>query len=376
MFVVQRGFCRFGACRRLRAARDRLNRASYDLEQLRLEIEAAHRIFGRRFTELPKARRAAADDVAAIEEAASTLETEISAGRARLEAGVLEVQQAEMAQALGASLQRTLADPTPIAATPASKESRLDLNLVEILAGASVELEEHELETIGLHLEAATQAGSRSGQLIEINSAKLVIQRANDKQKTIERERGLRAALDQSMDGYRSERLDLLRSQLRHTPIDSELPTSFAMDVEQALAEALAAEEASYVADATVDILQSLGYSVGDEFATAVTDANGAVVGIPTHAGYGVRLRSDSGRLFFNVVAWSESSSRNPETDQLVEEEWCDDFEQIMLGLEESGVSTQVIKRTAPGATAVMTIDADRKPAKGRKRRIERERKK
>jgi hypothetical protein len=110
-------------------------------------------------------------------------------------------------------------------------------------------------------------------------------------------------------------------------------------------------QDATFVQAAVVDVLQGLGYDVGDPMSVAVAD-RGALLELPGHPAHVAHVRTKDGQLRFSVVRVSGDRIDGP-GDIAAEEESCQLFDELKQGLAEAGVAWLIDRHDPPGAVPV-----------------------
>ncbi len=170
----------------------------------------------------------------------------------------------------------------------------------------------------------------------------------------------------------RQAELNELRSRLSELPSERTTEIRSAVDAVDrlggAVTEALRAEAEEAIAAARKDAervlvltalqgsLRELGYEVGEEFETLISERGFADARQATWRGYAVRVRSvshaDSFR--FTVVRGKGSDPRQRTRDIEVEEEWCSDFRKLREELAAEGIDLDMTQEVPPGSMPVL----------------------
>lgn len=133
------------------------------------------------------------------------------------------------------------------------------------------------------------------------------------------------------------------------------------------------AGDAQYVRDALEDVLEEMGFDVGEGFELADLGRAVAVVADDEHPGYGLRFQvsPDNGMIYTRVVAEDGTSAA---ADQQVEEETCAKVYAVAAGLQRHGVSAELTLERQPGQTAVERHETPRTARQAARRKKSRSR--
>lgn len=130
----------------------------------------------------------------------------------------------------------------------------------------------------------------------------------------------------------------------------------------------LAAVDRAHHARARAELVRALGeimtdlkFDVGAEFITALTDMGGreAVVALPTHPGYGIRMVIDpQDRLFTTVVRSSKAApEQQHELDTAAQTEACENLDAVVTAAADRGIGMRMFRRVSPGERPVPPVE-------------------
>jgi hypothetical protein len=197
-----------------------------------------------------------------------------------------------------------------------------------------------------------------------LDGIRFQVQTARDRQELIERNSVAVEALYRELDGLRGNEADTGRGALKGLDRSAELPGNLRERVAAAKAAAEAERDREFVLAAAAKALGDLGYTLGDDFRTAVPAA-GAVLDLPHSAQHGVRIRERNQRLQLNVVRFGAAG--DGQTDHDAEDAFCRDFDRMRERMRQEGVDLTMLRADPPGQIPVQVVtDVPRSRQSGR----------
>jgi hypothetical protein len=361
--------------RAIAAARDRHARVTAEVEAFRGVLAAAASTYGDLPVSVPATAAGRAREAADWDQAAAALSSQLAGARRQLEEAVAAARTRTLA-AEGARVRAVfLADPAPsqsastVARAAAGRESvasapadeaklseilgRLPLGALPAVVGRCEQL-------------AAAYLGLTSPveQARVLDGIRFQVQTAQDRQVLIERNRAAVEVLYRELDGLRGDEADTVRGVLKGLDQSAGLPGDLPERVAAAKAAAEAERDREFVLLAAAKALGDLGYTVGDDFRTAVP-STGMVLGLPHSGQHGVQIRERNQRLQLNVVRFDTAGDRQADHD--AEDAFCHDFDQMKEQMRQDGVDLTMLRADPPGQTPVQVITdvpQSRRPAR------------
>ncbi len=170
-----------------------------------------------------------------------------------------------------------------------------------------------------------------------------------------------RAELDElelELAGRHGAEVDRARRTIEVARRDALVDDSVRRAVTSAVAADDARNEQEMVVEAASQVLDELGYSVDESFATlgagSFTDVEKSDWGP-----YALRVRrvADSPQLSFRVVRTRPTSvGDQAAADRAAEERWCGDFDAFQRGMTREGVDSELVSARPPGMAEVPTV--------------------
>lgn len=343
--------------RALRAARDRYDR-----------VRAAHAAacqaiagFEPAPAQLPLAVSGASDAVSA---AAAAAESSLAMARARL-------TDLRVAAALKATPKVRLilsrpapaegAPPLPVVGVSPSASGGAVQKAEETVARAIADLGEVAVSGLAGPLEMVRSAEGSAQASLALDHLRHEVQRLRDAAERERRDAQARELVLAALDGCTSEEARVVRDRLLGATSGS---PSVTVEYARSLAQRERAHaDAQYVEDSVLDVLEELGYQVGEAVGVSVAK-HGVLVEVPGHPQHLARFHRAGDQLRFQVVRVGDGE---PEGDIAAEVEACGIFAQVQQGLADQGVQWALTRREAPGAVPVARVEGGR-PAAAAKR--------
>jgi hypothetical protein len=188
-----------------------------------------------------------------------------------------------------------------------------------------------------------------------IKAIRLVVQHEQDRAHLIEKNRKKLEDLYRDLDGLVGRPVETLRGMLKGLDLEAPLPDDLEGRVTTTRDAARAEQDRAFVLEAASAALQDLGYSVGEQFRTAVVD-EGALLELPHSGQHALRIRERNHQLMFNVVRYDETGARDPVADTRAEESFCSDFDAIRERLRSLGIDLTMLRADPPGSHPVQVM--------------------
>lgn len=200
-------------------------------------------------------------------------------------------------------------------------------------------------------------ASSRAQQRLALDDLRYSVQLIRDRHRAEQRSIRQRNEILAALDGC--EGLEARRMYTAVSRIEPGQP----VPITPAAAKELARRDsehtdAVFVEAAVVDVLQELGYEVGDPMTVTVAE-RGALLELPGHPDHVARLRTQDGQLRFSVVRVGGETGDTLE-DTSAEVTACKVFADVHEGLAKAGVQWTLQRKDAPGATRM--AQANKRP--------------
>jgi hypothetical protein len=335
--------------RRLSAARDRHARALRELDALAADLRAAVATYGDLAVVLPDVVTPADLEPEAWELATERLADEIERGREAMGVATREERIRHMVASVGS----LTASVTTVA--PGGAHGQDDTELERVLARlpATARADSVERCTVLANSFTGTRDQRERRQLLAV--VRLAVQREQDRERLIEKNRNNLELLYQQLDGLVGRPVETLRGMLKGLPLDEPLPDDLEDRVARTRDTARAEEDRTFVLQAASAALKDLGYSVGEHFRTAVVD-DGALVDLPHSDRHALRVRERNHQLMFNIVRYDETGGRDLVADTRAEESFCTDFAGISSKFRELGIDLTMLRADPPGSHPVQVV--------------------
>jgi len=322
-------------------------------------LAAAVSTYGDLAVKVPAMATGRAREASDWDQAAAALSSGLAGARRQLEAAVAAARTRTLA-AEGARVRAVFAaDPAPARPARATVESsgaRADeAKLAEILrrlplgAPPAVANQCEQLAAVYLTLDNPAE------QARVLDSIRFQVQTAQDRQVRVERNRAALETLYRELDGLRGDVADTVRGVLKGLDESAELPGDLRERVAAAKEAAEAERDREFVLAAAAKALGELGYTVGDDFRTAVPSA-GVVLDLPHSGQHGVRIRERNRRLQLNVVRFDTRGEPDRRADHDAEDAFCHDFDRMKERMRRDGVDLNMLRADPPGQTPVQVI--------------------
>jgi len=259
------------------------------------------------------------------------------------------------------------ADTAPAAAPTVDRKrvaDRVQRRLSELAAV------EHDQERVRVLVDDIANAGSESRIDLLISELDVLVRNGRDAAAHAAAVLQTRAALQEISvrvsgivgalaDSIRRRVADLLASEVE------DVPAELKADVDRAVAAADTQADRQHLVASMHRALEQLGYVLGPEFDTQLAGDQGtAVVAGPT-AGYGVKVRLESGVNRFSAQAVkSDAVITSGEQDLEVEREFCDDFHELVTLARADGVELDLDIELQPGEAKVQAVAAEKVAAR------------
>jgi hypothetical protein len=367
--------------RAIAAAQDRHARVTAEVEAFRGVLAAAASTYGDLPVSVPATAAGRAREAGDWDQAAAALSSQLAGARRQLEEAVAAARTRTLA-AEGARVRAVFAadpdpDPDPAPSHSAGTAARGAAGRESV---ASAPADEAKLsEILGrLPLGAPPAVVGRCEQLAAaylgltspaeqarvLDGIRFQVQTAQDRQVLIERNCAAVEVLYRELDGLRGDEADTVRGVLKGLDQSAELPGDLPERVAAAKAAAEVERDREFVLAAAAKALGDLGYTVGDDFRTAVP-STGMVLGLPHSGQHGVQIRERNQRLQLNVVRFDTVGDRQADHD--AEDAFCHDFDQMKEQMRQDGVDLTMLRADLPGQTPVQVITdvpQSRRPAR------------
>jgi hypothetical protein len=369
--------------RSIAAAQDRHARALAEAQAFHGVLAAAVAAYGSLAVRVPATTAGRAREAADWDQATSALTAGLADARRQLEEQVRTARAHGLAMegsqvkavlrdqgtrdrrtAAAAAREKAASEPAasePAASEPAASEPADEAKLAEVLrrlpADAGPEVA-GQCERLARSYLSSPSPAERSRVL---DSLRFQVQAARDRQARITRNSAAVEALYRELDGLRGEQVDTVRGALKGLDRSADLPGDLRERVAAAKAAAEAERDREFVLTAAAKALSELGYTIGDDFRTAVPSA-GAVLEIPNRQRHGVQVRERDKRLQLNVVRFDAAGERDRIADRDAEEAFCRDFDQVKEKLRQEGVDLTMLRADSPGQTPVQVMADERRP--------------
>jgi hypothetical protein len=339
--------------RALSAARGRLDRANHAVLELGVLVSAAETTYGPLCVKVPVGSSSASDDPAVIDKLAHQVETQVAATRGRAQEAIAKARSQRLEQSateLLASLRPTeplaelkrLSPPTSRAAGRHLEDAmRIVRRLPGDASSQSVERCEQLVAEVGL-------IGREGSCAVLLTALRVEVQAARDRSETVSMNRDELARLYRQLDGLDGEEVRSVRGYLRGLPLDAPLPSGLVAKVEGVRQEALREQDRRFALQVTREVLEELGYALGEDFVTVVASGDGAVLPLSASRRHGVRVRERAGQLLFNVVRFDKTDDGSSDDDASTA--FCQDFETIVHRAEQNGLSMTRVVHFEPGS--------------------------
>lgn len=243
----------------------------------------------------------------------------------------------------------TVPATTTVSAVVARAERLVERMLAEFGDGAMARLR--------VGLETVHQSRTETQALLALDELSLIAQGLRREHEQRERHRQDRLDALGVLDGCVSREARELRDRIRRLEPSEPLPVSLAR-VRAVAAEDARQQDAAYVEEAVVDVLQELGYDVGTPMDVAIGHG-GVFLEVPGFDRHVARIRRSGDQLQFNVISVGESAGSEADTEAEVSA--CEVFEEVHTALAQAGVEWRLERRDPPGAVPVATITAQPK---------------
>ena len=185
-----------------------------------------------------------------------------------------------------------------------------------------------------------------------LRAIRMVVQNEQDRAHLIEKNRKKLEDLYRDLDGLAGCPVETLRGILNGLDLEAPLPDDLEGRVTTTRDAARAEQDRAFVLEAASAALQDLGYSVGEQFRTAVVD-EGALLELPHSGQHALRIRERNRQLMFNVVRHDETGARDPVADTRAEESFCSGFDGMRERLRSLGIDLTMLRADPPGSHPV-----------------------
>jgi hypothetical protein len=230
----------------------------------------------------------------------------------------------------------------------------VERNLARLAAGASPEAAESVVALASEALEASSEARAA----LVVQSLRAAIDAENRRVAARAQARARAAAWRERLAAYAGPAVEGAFAELDAAGASAEGVTD---ELDRRLQQLADAEEARAARDYTVasvaDVLDELGYEVGESFDSVLVQDGYADIRRGDWPGYAVRVRLSDERpaLMFNVVR-GEAAATQAVRDHEVETAWCSSLDDIRTRLGEAGVRTGLTRSLPAGAQAVQIV--------------------
>lgn len=361
--------------RRFVLAGDQCHRLQLEMRALAIEQKAAVQTWNVQLVELQIPPAALPESLEEREQLARSMQQHVAQVRSDLQTATTAARRESIASALSAAFVRSTRPRKnePAEVVSAAKEPRdtpHETQLAELLrlAERAAPLNDEAIDAYVSELIERIPSISHSQMEKEVLSLRLSVQEATERARELERIQERRTRVLESLDGHVSPEVDELRKEIARVPVGTELSRDIEARARKAIDSARRREDATFTLDALRQGLQHIGFSVGPEFTTAVSDPSGAIVDLPGWSSYGVRVQESGGRLGFNVVRYGELDDAQAPPDAQAEAEWCDGLDRLATALQDLGVDLSLHRREEPGSLPLQVVDARTRPTKARRR--------
>lgn len=244
-------------------------------------------------------------------------------------------------------------DSVPAATTVSAVAARAERLVERMLA----ELGDGPVARLRLGLESVYQSRTDAQAQLALDELSLLAQGLRREHEQREHHRRDRLDALGVLDGCVSREAQELRDRIRRLEPGEPLPVPL-VRVRAVAAEDARQQDAAYVEEAVVDVLQELGYDVGTPMDVAIGHG-GVFLEVPGFDRHIARLRRSGDQLQFNVISVGGKAGR--ERDSEAEVSACEVFEEVHTALAQAGVEWRLERRDPPGAVPVATITAQPK---------------
>jgi hypothetical protein len=348
--------------RRLAAARDRFSRARAELLAFRVELNAAEATYGVLAFAGPADEVPDGEDASALETGAEQLERAVESARAELDRAVSAARVRHFA-AEGSKLTASLKESGPRRRAAADQPGETREEVARVLArlpGSATQDAVASCNSLATKCLTAVRATDREQLLAAL---RLAVQRESDRARTVAANRTKIGALYAELDGLAGRDVEVVRGLLKGAALDEPVTPDLEARVLAARNAAREELDREFVLGAAAEALAQLGYSIGEDFITAVPEGGG-LVDLPHSARHGVMVRERDGQLLVNVVRYDSTGNREPADDTAAEESFCTDFDAVRSILAERGVELDMLRADAPGATPMQVVPGRTRPAR------------
>jgi hypothetical protein len=358
--------------RAIAAAQDRHARAAAQVEAFRGALAAAVSTYGDLPVKVPATDTGRALEATDWEQAAAALSSGLAGARRQLEEAVAAARARTLA-AEGAGVRAVFAtDPAParparsVAARAAHSAPADEAKLAEILGRLPLGTPPAVADQCEQLASAYLFLDNPAEQARVLDGLRFQVQTARDRQVRIERNHEALEALYRELDGLRGDEADTVRGVLKGLDESAELPGDLRERVAAVKVAAEAERNREFVLAAAAKALGELGYTVGDNFRTAVPSA-GVVLDLPHSGQHGLQIRERNQRLQLNVVRFDTAGETDRRADHDAEDAFCHDFDRMKERMRRDGVDLNMLRADPPGQTPVQVItDAARSRQRGR----------
>jgi hypothetical protein len=344
--------------RRLAAAQDRYSRAVAALQVFQSAVAVAAATYGDLGVLAPQPAQLHAGSAEAFEQASDSLTAGLETARQQLEVAVAGARFRALS-ADAAHISSVLAEEEPRPkrqqAPARSAEPKREETLTRILGRLPADTEPDVVARTDVLARRYLDATSQPEKAKLLDAIRLLVQAEQDRHALVRHNNELLEALYQQLDGLAGDAVTTLRGVIKGLDRTSELPAGLQDRVAAAKSAAEAERDREFVVAAAAKALADLGYSVGEEFRTAVPAA-GALLELPHSARHGLQVRERNQQLMLNVVRFDADGERDPLADKDAEESFCQDFAQLKDLLRLDGVDLRMLRADAPGQTEMQVL--------------------
>jgi hypothetical protein len=343
--------------RRLSAAQDRYSRAVAAVQAFQSALAVAAATYGDVGVLAPQFANLRSSEPEAFEQASESLAAQLETAKQKLEAAVsgarLRALSADAAQISSVLTE----EPRPKKRSESARraEPKREETLTRILGRLPADTTQDVVARCDVLARRYLDATSEPERAKLLDGIRLLVQVEQDRQAVVRRNDELLESLYRELDGVTTEQATTLRGILRGLDRSSELPAGLRDRVSAAKAAAEAERDREFVLAAAAKTLADLGYSVGEDFRTAVP-ASGALLELPHSSRHGVQVRERNQQLMLNVVRFDADGERDPLADKDAEESFCHDFAQLKDRLRQDGIDLRMLRADAPGQTPMQVL--------------------
>lgn len=343
--------------RRLSTAQDRYSRAAAAAQAFQSAVGVATVTYGELGVLAPQSANLRSGEPEAFEQASESLAAEIETAKQQLAAAVAGARLRALS-ADAARISSVLSEepkPKNRSESPKSAEPKREETLTRILSRLPADTAPDVVARCDVLARRYLDATSQPERAKLLDVIRLLVQVEQDRQVLVRRNNEFLESLYQELDGLTADTVTTLRGVLKGLDRSSELPAGLREQVSAAKAAAEAERDREFVLVAAAKTLADLGYSVGEDFRTAVP-ASGALLELPHSSRHGLQVRERNQQLMLNVVRFDADGERDPLADKDAEESFCHDFAQLKDRLSLDGIDLRMLRADAPGQTPMQVV--------------------